>query len=298
MNWTILGAGAIGALFATQLHRLEENVRFLDLRQTVNTRRQFHLTTLTHESYAADLEITSNVGGIDCLLVTTKVWQIEAALTPLIPLLSESTPIVLIHNGMGTTEWVKTHFPHNPLIACVISAGAYKPDRYSVIHSGFGECWCGALNDAGAQFQTRIAKINQALGHAKWAEQIEEKQWRKLVVNAVINPLTATLNVKNGELIHQAAKIKNLCDELTRLLTKLGFRETSEEWMQLVMTVISRTAENYSSMQQDISHQRKSEIEFITGHILRQAAEYDLAMPTHHQLYKEVVALESRYSAD
>lgn len=298
MYWTFLGAGAVGSLFATQLDRMGVPVQFIDPRTTESHPFACELTTLTHESYQANLIVTTQFASTSYLLVTTKVWQIEDALTSLKGHIPSYIPIILIHNGMGISEWVQRHFPENPLIACVTSVGAYKPHRHAVRHCGFGETWLGALNPAGEQFKPDLTLLNQALGHAQWCNDIEDKQWRKLVVNAVINPLTSTLNMKNGELIHHVDTIASLCDELAKLLLTVGFQESAEEWQELVMRVISRTAENYSSMQQDICHQRKTEIEFITGHILRQAAKYDLAMPRHHQLYRDVVALESCYLSE
>lgn len=49
--------------------------------------------------------------------------------------------------------------------------------------------------------------------------------------------------------------------------------------------MVEATASNYSSMQQDLAAQRPTEIDYITGYILRQAQPLGLSLPRHQQLY-------------
>ena len=298
MQWTILGAGAVGSLFATHLQRIGQQVNLLDTRQPHRQQtKPMLLEQLDGSICMCELDCIryQDLAQIGCLLVTTKVWQVTHALQPLVGILPESCPIVLLHNGMGTAEWLTEHFPHNPLLAGVTSCGALKNDACHIKHTGFGETWLGALNSAGAQWQTLVSPLADALGHAAWSEHIQERQWQKLVVNAVINPLSAVYDQQNGVLLQHQDDIAELCLELQPLLLQQGLTKTASEWRELVLQVVDRTAQNYSSMQQDLANRRRTEIDYITGYLLQQAERSGLELPHHRALYLKVKALESQF---
>ena len=197
---------------------------------------------------------------------------------------------------MGTTDWVLSRFSENPIIAGVTSAGALKTTKHHVQHTGFGETWLGPLNEQAKQSTPIIPTLNTAMGHADWSDQIKERQWQKLVINAVINPLTALLNEPNGTLLSHQSQVRQLCEEVAPLLAKEGIDQTAEQLFTTVMAVAERTAKNYSSMQQDIAHQRKTEIDFITGYLLQKANEHQLALPQHHELYLKIKEREQAFT--
>src|SRR5699024_10994129 len=102
---------------------------------------------------------------------------------------------------------------------------------------------------------------------AEWREQVSEK----LVINAVINPLTALFHVKNGAILHNPyinELAKGLCRESSMVLNLDYFKQ----W-KLVQMVAENTQENISSMLKDIQSHQQTEIEAISGYIIRQSNE-------------------------
>lgn len=300
MQWTILGAGAIGSLLATQLQSSGESVNLLDLRHTPHPASAGMAIELKRRDGSlcfCELPLCTlqQLSHSDVLLVTTKVWQVIPALTPLQDQLPPQCAIILLHNGMGTTEWLLEHFPDNPLLAGVTSCGALKTDPHHVEHTGFGETWLGALNQAGESYQHLIPIFEKALGHAGWSGSIAERQWIKLAINAVINPMTAVLNQRSGILLQHKQEIAGLCAELAPLLNMHGVDKTADELQSIVLQVVECTAQNYSSMQQDLAHHRKTEVDYITGYLLQQAEKQGIDLPQHRELYQQVKALESQF---
>lgn len=299
MQWTILGAGAIGSLFATHLLRTGQDVNLLDTRCARQHASHPMMLELLDGSFCmCELPCISHqaVSDLTLLLVTTKVWQVIPALEALVGKLPSSCPIVLLHNGMGPEEWLLTHFPQNPLLTGVTSCGAFKKDPHHIKHTGLGETWLGALNEAGTHYQSLIPPLVNALSHAAWSDQIRERQWRKLVVNAIINPLTALYNQPNGMLSEHKAEVNALCEELYPLLIAEGFTEPVTAWCDVIFKVAEQTAQNYSSMQQDLAHQRKTEIDYITGYLLQQAEKIGIKLPLHQDLYLKIKKLESTFT--
>jgi 2-dehydropantoate 2-reductase len=114
--------------------------------------------------------------------------------------------------------------------------------------------------------------------------------WLKLAINAAINPLSALHKVKNGELAQAKYQIQiaALCDEITLIMQHLGFELESDRLINAVKHVIQQTRDNYSSMNRDLQAKRKTEINFINGYILEQAARFNLPCPVNLALCTEI----------
>lgn len=77
-----------------------------------------------------------------------------------------------------------------------------------------------------------------------------------------------------------------------------GYTITQKELFEKINGVIANTARNFSSMHQDIVHKRHSEIDFITGYLLKWAAHYRLATPMNQRLYQEIKQREQSWKDD
>ncbi|MCN7810225.1 2-dehydropantoate 2-reductase [Escherichia coli] len=119
--------------------------------------------------------------------------------------------------------------------------------------------------------------------------------WRKLAVNCVINPLTATWNCPNGELRHHPQEIIQICEEVAAVIEREGHHTSAEDLRDYVMQVIDATAENISSMLQDIRALRHTEIDYINGFLLRRARAHGIAVPENTRLFEMVKRKESEY---
>ncbi len=81
----------------------------------------------------------------------------------------------------------------------------------------------------------------------------------------MINPLTAIWNCPNGELRHHPQEIMQICEEVAAVIEREGHHTSAEDLRDYVMQVIDATAENISSMLQDIRALRHTEIDYING---------------------------------
>ena len=107
-------------------------------------------------------------------------------------------------------------------------------------------------------------------------------------MNAVINPLTALHQCKNGELSNGKynAAIELLIEEFVLVAKASGQDFSNDSIQSRVAQVIRQTADNYSSMQQDFAKGRRSELEYITGFLLKQAEQHQLQLPAHQAIYQ------------
>ncbi|WP_417618684.1 ketopantoate reductase family protein [Oceanisphaera sp.] len=292
MEWTILGAGALGCVMTGLLRQRGESVALM---LSERHRGHFHpsldLITLTgtHQLIQSRPRFPEHARTVECLLVFTKAYQVVDALKELHHL-PASTPIILLHNGLGVSEQVQAMFPNNPLLAGVSSHGAIKERDWLVRHTGKGETWLGPLNEAAKAWSHLVKPLQKALGHAEWSEDIVLHQRRKLAINAVINPLTACNNITNGQLLEPrfADVLAQLSEEVYQVMARLDGdkAETPDAFRRRLLQVIELTSSNYSSMHQDLAHGRATENEYIGGYILANAG--NLPVPVCGQLYQEI----------
>ena len=108
--------------------------------------------------------------------------------------------------------------------------------------------------------------------------------WSKLVINAAINPLTALLQVPNGELLTlPAARIlmRAAAGETAAVAAALGRRLTFSDPVAAAEAVARRTATNHSSMFQDVKRGARTEIDAISGAIATAGDQYDVQTPVN-----------------
>lgn len=287
MNITFIGVGAIGTLWATQLVQAGHRVQVITRAGTEVCRQ------LVLDSHTVTVPANQPQAITDCdlLMVCTKAYDVMPALQPLIEQLHPDTIIVLMHNGMGPHAQIKTLVsPSQPLLLATTSHGVFSPSQGSYQHTGHGETYIGAANQAGQQCAFVAEVLDHALSPVYWHEAIIHQLWHKLAVNCVINPLTAIHQVNNGALLSADYQdtIQLLCQELARVMQADGLATHAEQLKTQALTVARATANNYSSMNRDCYHGRKTELEQITGYLLARAAHHQIKVPTHQALYDAV----------
>jgi len=301
-NWNILGAGAMGHFFAEKLLKSGQHVNFVLRPGNAAQAYPFVFADrnnqLSHNLVTAQDKLSTKC---DFLLVTLKAYQVLSALQQFEEQIDKSCCIVLMHNGMGTAEKVSQLFPQNPILIGTTSNGALKSvitentkQIIHVKHTGQGITWFGAFNNK-AKRHTDIAQQLFSLEECHWSDNIRETLWLKLLINCAINPLTAIKQCKNGALSEPEyyVEVQAIVNELAIVSQKAGLPWSATELQTQVDSVFTRTADNFSSMHQDLFFQRPTEIDFITGYILRVAENYKLNAPVNQRLFDEVKRLDT-----
>ncbi|WP_051118561.1 2-dehydropantoate 2-reductase [Vibrio campbellii] len=294
MNILILGPGAVGSLWATKLKLAGHNVSLWG--RSSNSEQLLQLDD--HPAINFANQNILSVQNADLIVVTVKAWQVEGAIEPLLPNISEDTIVMLLHNGMGTAPLLEAKLPDNPLIVATTTHGAYKPSKEQVLHTGQGNTQLGGFNAKGAQCDFLADVMNHALPEVNWNPNINAALWTKLAINCAINPLTAIHQCKNGELAAPefATKLANITYELVEVMNKKEIEVDFDSLHATIMQVVNATAANYSSMRQDVFHQRRTEIDFITGYLLQAAEKHHISTPENAKLYQRIKQIEQSWT--
>ena len=292
--WQIIGAGAIGCLWAANLMRTGQQVQLITRKKS--SVQQLTYVNLAGEKNVYDCPISPQLNdSLSPILICVKAPQVEQALLQHIDAISEQQVIILMHNGMGCAEQVAEILPNNPIICATTANGCLLHSPLNIQQTGLGITYLGPFNAPAKAFSGLATQFNRALNNSHWCTDIEQKLWLKLMINIAINPLTAIYQIPNGRLAEQQfqVQIDKMVAEAMPLLHKLdlGFEEMALR--QVVNNVINATANNFSSMNRDIHFQRRTENDFISGYFLQKAAKYEVETPVIKSLSMQIKVMEN-----
>ena len=118
---------------------------------------------------------------------------------------------------------------------------------------------------------------------------IEEDVWKKMLINCIINPLTAILKVPNDGIIPLQSTMKSILDEVKLVLDKEGIIFSDEEYENARKEHFSK---NHSSMFQDISKGKKTEIDYMNGAVVDLGRKHNVPTPINEVLVEMIHFLE------
>jgi len=292
-HWHILGAGALGCLFASLLQRAGTPVTLL-LRSGRGADTALLRVETGDGGHRCECPVApvSDAGHIGHLLVTTKAGDVVPAMRALAHRLDRHSQVLLLANGMGFAEVLTDTLPGPRWYLGTTTEAAYRLAPFHIRHAGRGVTRLGrpGLREAPPWFATWALAVNPS----RWEERIEEALWQKLAINCAINPVTALHRCCNGELARRpalTALLGQLCDEIRQVSLAAGFGTATQDLPALVDGVIAATAANRSSMLQDIEAGRSTEIDYITGHLVALARRLGVPVPANEALLAEVKAL-------
>ena len=163
-------------------------------------------------------------------------------------------------------------------------------------HTGLGHNDLGLITGKACSIkQDKILQIlTQALPTLTLSDNIKEKQWLKLAINCIINPITAIDNIDNGLILNDKyiALIDSLLAEITTIASYQGLSFTVNDLKNQVLSVAIKTTKNCSSMRSDIIQKRKTEIDYINGYIVDLAKDYEIPTPENEKIVQQINALE------
>ena len=293
-NWQILGAGAQGLLWAARLalagvpvclRRKPGQAPLLAVHYQHGDQR--HTVAVASASVDQPLPAWG-------LLVTVKATDVETALRDYLAANPAPALVVLLQNGIGAEAIARPLLPASTVIWLGTSThGSFRRGADEVVHAGDGGIWLGPGRGelAYEEQQAALALLQRSGLQVSWDERIATRLWHKLAINSCINPLTALLNCRNGELLHNATArhwLPLLAQEAAAVCTAEGHPISAEQLQQQVDAIATATADNYNSMQQDFWQARRTEIAFITGTLLQTAARHQLPAPHHAEMLTRV----------
>lgn len=297
MRICIFGAGSLGSALGGILSSKHE-VTLIGRRPHIDAVNSSGLRLVGDVKGLVRLEARESVVGSDrpdLLIVTTKAYDTLEAVSECRRLTTEHTKVLTLQNGLGNLEilreWKGAH-----AFGGTTTMGAALDSPGKVKVSGLGRTIIGAdLDPDGAD---EVAAAFSSCGIPTTIEKdVMSVIWKKAVVSACINPLSAVLRIQNGRLLESTVISKlmfEVCRECVAVATSEGFHLTLRAMNASVRAVAKDTADNRSSMLQDIVRGRETEIDQINGVFWQKGEENGVTTPLNNCLAAMVNALETQ----
>ncbi|MDA8146508.1 MAG: 2-dehydropantoate 2-reductase [Thermaerobacter sp.] len=293
MRIGVVGVGALGTLFAVKLiaaghevvlHVPRETTRELILRRGLVLQRGRSKETARPAAVVAD---PAQAAPAWLVLFLVKAYATQEAAPAAAKLRAAGGVVLSLQNGLGNLEILQAVVGRARVLGGVTAQGAYLREPGWAVHAGEGPTFVGeAQGPATARVREVAALFTAAALPAQVTDDLEGQLWEKVLLNAGINPLTALLRGRNGMLREgPAAELLALAvAEGAAVARARGVELPHPDPVALARAVVAATARNRSSMLQDLTRGRPTEVEQISGVICREGERLGVPTPVNRVL--------------
>lgn len=269
MRIVVFGAGSLGSLVGGILAR-EHRVTLVGRDPHIEAIGESGLTLDGAFDFTTYPDARTTVPeSADLALVTVKAFDTDEAARALAATDPELT--CSLQNGLGNEEILEERLDTVLAGTCTYGARLDGPGR---VRCTDGEITLGAPDGGSSAAAERVGKAFQTAGiETTVSNRMPDEQWRKLAVNAGINPTTALAGVENGALRNGplAGVAREATRETARTAREQGIDLAEREAVETLESVVEKTAENTSSMAADVAAGKKTEIDAINGAVVDRA---------------------------
>lgn len=282
----VFGAGSLGTLVGAVLSRGGHDVRLVGRQRDVEAVRSHGVSVEGGLEFRASPDAAVEPGDADASLVAVKSYDTGEAARALGGV--EPGVVVSLQNGMGNEETLMDR--HDVVLAGSTTYGALLVEPGVVRCTGVGVVDVGAVEGGGSREAEWLAdEFSEAGLETRYRRDMPVRLWRKLAVNAGINPVTALTRLGNGEAVEAVGDVvRAAAREAGRVAASRGV-DVGDAAGEAVR-VARATAGNRSSMLQDVLGGGRTEVDAINGYVVRNAGEVDV--PVNAALLHLVRGLE------
>src|SRR5215216_661534 len=295
-NILIVGTGALASLFAGRLAQAGHSVMMLGTwKEGLNAIRAKGIRHIDSDDRETQFNVHVTDDPRECIgvkhaLVLVKAWQTERAAAQLGECLAADGLVVTLQNGLGNRETLIQSLGLKRVALGVTTAGAAL--------LGPGVVKAGGEGPISIERHPALGPLAEALTSANFQVNIVDDAlsliWGKLVINSAINPLTALLRIKNGELLERPSA-REIMGQLARETAQAAHAEKImlpfNDPAEAAEEVARKTATNQSSMLQDVLRGAPTEIDAICGAVVKTAQKYGLEAPANLACWQLIKAL-------
>ncbi len=292
MKVSIVGPGAMGILYAARFHRHGIQTTLVDYHSSRIRALDGSGITLDSDeglSIKAKVRVALEVPPEQDLILVLVKARATASLR-----LPQGVPVLTLQSGLGNVEKLCDFVGSSNVLVSMTTETATLVDQGHARHVGSG------VTTFGAWTSCPTASVEEALKTAGFEYRITDSPgqmiWENVAIAAGINPITALLDVPNGQLLaleEPRQLLRNLVVEAAKVASTEGYR-FEYSLVERAEQVCRETSDTISTMLQDVRASKRTEIDEISGEILRKAELASLPAPRTRVIWQLVRGMEDR----
>jgi 2-dehydropantoate 2-reductase len=296
----------IGGLYAGHLARVadvsvlcrrEEHARALNERGLRISGRHEFQATVTAATDPAELPEP------ELVIVATKTTELDAALTRLEGHWAQAA-VMTVQNGLGAEELARSHGDWRLISAVTFMSGTRHEDTH-IEYILDTETWLGPYD------RTPFGLVEEAADlivsselKARAFEDLRPAQWSKLIFNSTVNTVAALTGLPHDPHFAERDRLEQLghlvyalMDEGKAVAAAAGIELHEDPWEMNVLAT-QRGSRHYPSMLEDVEAHRPTEVDQITGALVREAERLGVDVPLQTAMYRLVKAREASWASN
>jgi 2-dehydropantoate 2-reductase len=292
----------MGGIFGAQLARSGVQTTFLDVSQPlVDHIRSEGLTIVRGDGEeAVEVNATADPAELapsDLVIVFVKCFHTEDAVRRAAPAIGPNTTVLSLQNGWGNGETISRLVSPEQLVLGVTYVSGTVVGRGRIGWTGAGPTYIGGYTSNGKDLAApAAAALTEAGFTVTVADNVRQEIWNKLSLNAATLPTAALTGLTAGSLAG-TAPMSDLVDEAAREAVAVarasGYDLDETATIERIHTVLAGAGDGKASMLQDVEAGRRTEVDVITGAVLRGGKEHGVPTPINEALYALITGLES-----
>lgn len=306
MKIVIVGGGAIGRLFGYFLVRGENQITLIDIDQkTLGALQEKGIGLIDdledhpEEARSYPVEALSSADSLteaDLVLLLVKSQATLAAVKDVAHLIGDSCPLLCVQTGLGNLEVASKIVPEENILLGITFMSGTALSEARVRQGGMAKTYIGEQNGTFSKRLENISHVFNRCGiETQMVKRIIGRLWCKVITYSAINPVSAILQVPNGALTSKMESItlmKSLLDEGRAVADSCSIELVYPDLYELLFDACQKSANNLSSMLQDILNEVPTEIDAQNGTICSYAEEQGVKVPTHQAMVELIKLLE------
>jgi len=295
----IIGAGALGSGIGGLLAKAGHDVVFLGRKKNMDaiSKNGLKITGIFGDYHISKIKTEINIKNLknpNIIFFLVKSYDTEKIAKKIKHLVQGETMVISLQNGIGNEEILEKIIGKNKILGGLIFIAfeLLKPGLVKITANP-GKLIFGEMNQ---KLTKRAKELEKILNHAKIPSQavnnIKDQLWNKLLFNAMLNPLGALFNVQYGELTKNKYTwkiIQNIIKEIFQISKKEKIKlikNTPKEYEKILLEkMMPKAKDHLSSMLYDINKKKKTEIDAITGQVIKFGKKHNISTKTNETIY-------------
>jgi len=304
-KFAVIGAGPVGGIVATFLAKAGYEVTLCDIVPELLA-PALDPGIILEGADNLQAKVTRTTTRIDDLLddppdvifITVKATALPLIASALEGFVAEGRYVISWQNGIDTEMELAQHLGNKAVMRGVVNFGCV-PLNPGHIRLAFHHRphYLQELDPESKHAAIGICKVLTECGlDTEHTDQITDRVWRKTVLNACMNPICAVTGMTMVEIINDPITF-NLVDALIKegiAVARTNEFSLGSNYYPYAINYIKNAGAHKPSMLQDIEANRRTEVDYINGKIIKYGLQAGIPTPYNNMIRGLVKALEPK----